>query len=201
MLSRRPLTQVRHHHRLTKLINALLGWNCRKRAFVVLRNVPSKIELWSGPECTICRVGNKWRDQARETGHDRRLEDLDHIADLGIKTVRYPILWERAAEDCSSPLDLTWADRQLERWRELGVEVIGALVHHGSGPPGTDLLHPDFPSPRSPNRAGGTALIPGRRGRQKECQTNRRCQLTARVCKKACLTGFLESQGPLEEAR
>jgi hypothetical protein len=28
----------------------------------------------------------------------------------------------------------------------LGIEVVGGLVHHGSGPPGTDLLDADFPA-------------------------------------------------------
>lgn len=106
----------------------------------------ARIELWGGPECTICRIGDVWRDQARDTGHDVRLDDLDRIASLGIRTVRYPILWERIATHCSGALDFSWSDRQLARLRELGVDVIGGLVHHGSGPPGTDLLDPDFPT-------------------------------------------------------
>ena len=90
-----------------------------------------KVELWGGPECTIWRVGDRWRDQSRETGHDNRLDDLDRIAKLGIRTVRYPILWEKTAKDCTSKLDFSWADRQLLRLRDLGIEVIGELLHHG----------------------------------------------------------------------
>ena len=105
-----------------------------------------KIELWGGPECTIARIGNQWRDQSQATGHDRRPADLDLIAQLGIKTVRYPILWEKAAADCSSGLDFSWADRQLDRLRTLEIDVIGGLTHHGSGPAGTDLLDEEFPS-------------------------------------------------------
>ncbi|MDQ3079049.1 MAG: sugar nucleotide-binding protein [Pseudomonadota bacterium] len=107
---------------------------------------PDRIDLWGGPECTICRIGDQWRDQSQATGHDKRLADLDLIAELGIKTVRYPILWERAAADCSSSLDFSWADRQLDRLRTLGIDVIGGLTHHGSGPQGTDLLDEEFPS-------------------------------------------------------
>jgi len=104
-----------------------------------------KIELWAGPEATIWRIGDRWRDQSHATGHDRRPEDLDRIAELGIKTVRYPILWEKTASDCNAPFDFSWPDQQLKRLRELGVDVIGGLVHHGSGPCGTDLLDKKFP--------------------------------------------------------
>ena len=111
------------------------------------RPAPSSgVALWGGTECTICRIGDRWRDQSRETGHAERLDDLDRIAALGIRTLRYPILWEQAARDNCSSFDFTWPDRQLNRLRELGIEVIGGLMHHGSGPPGTDLLDPDFPS-------------------------------------------------------
>ncbi len=108
--------------------------------------ISARLQLWGGPECTICRVGNEWRDQSQATGHDQRPADLDLIAGLGIKTVRYPILWEKAATDCSGALDFSWADRQIDRLRALGIEVIAGLSHHGSGPPGTDLLDPEFPA-------------------------------------------------------
>jgi dTDP-4-dehydrorhamnose reductase len=103
-----------------------------------------KPALWGGPECTVCRIGDQWRDQARETGHFGRLEDLDRIAALGIRTVRYPLLWEHAAQGSTSEYDFTIADRQLGRLRSLGVDVIAGLVHHGSGPAGTSLLDPQF---------------------------------------------------------
>ena len=50
-------------------------------------------ELWGGAECTIVRVGEAWRDQSVETGHRFRRDDIDRIAELGIKRVRFPILW------------------------------------------------------------------------------------------------------------
>ena len=65
-------------------------------------------ELWGGAECTIVRVGEAWRDQSVETGHRFRRDDIDRIAQLGIKRVRFPILWESVAPDsiptCSIPI-------------------------------------------------------------------------------------------------
>ena len=103
------------------------------------------LQLWGGPECTITRLGDQYRDQSVETGHDLRPSDIDLIADLGIRTVRYPILWERLAPDRPDRLDFGWTDERLSMLRERGIEVIGGLLHHGSGPKYTDLLDPDFP--------------------------------------------------------
>ena len=33
------------------------------------------LEIWGGPECTIVRIGERWRDQAIETGHRSRVAD------------------------------------------------------------------------------------------------------------------------------
>ena len=103
------------------------------------------LELWGGVECTIARVGEQWRDQSRETGHRDRISDIDLIAGLGIRTVRYPILWEAIAPERPDQLDFAWTDERLERLRERDIEVIGGLVHHGSGPHYTSLLDPAFP--------------------------------------------------------
>ncbi|WP_300972985.1 family 1 glycosylhydrolase [Sphingomonas sp. LHG3406-1] len=104
------------------------------------------LELWGGVECTVVRIGDEYRDQVVETGHSVRLADLDAIADLGIRTVRYPIVWERVAPDDPATLDFSWHDERLRRLRDLGIRVIGGLVHHGSGPRHTDLLDPAFPA-------------------------------------------------------
>ncbi|HET9426793.1 MAG TPA: family 1 glycosylhydrolase [Allosphingosinicella sp.] len=103
------------------------------------------LELWGGPECTIARVGDRWRDQTLETGHRDRPGDIDLIHGLGIRTVRYPILWEAIAPDRPDQLDFAWTDERLEKLRERNIEVVGGLVHHGSGPHYTSLLDPDFP--------------------------------------------------------
>src|SRR4051794_14113843 len=77
----------------------------------------SKLEVWGGIEPTIVRVGDTWRDQVRETGHDRRPEDLDRIAELGIRTLRYPVLWESIAPHSPGERNWSWHDARLERLR------------------------------------------------------------------------------------
>jgi len=110
------------------------------------RETSTPLDLWGGVECTVVRIGDDYRDQLVETGHAYRLADLDEIAKLGIRTVRYPIVWERVAgADPDAPLDFSWHDERLRRLRDLGIRVIGGLVHHGSGPRFTSLLDPDFP--------------------------------------------------------
>lgn len=103
------------------------------------------LELWGGVECTVVRIGDDFRDQVVETGHSARLSDLDAMAELGVKSVRYPIVWEKVAPETPTELDFSWHDQRLERLRELGIRVIGGLVHHGSGPRYTSLLDPKFP--------------------------------------------------------
>jgi dTDP-4-dehydrorhamnose reductase len=104
------------------------------------------LELWGGIECTIARVGDHYRDQTLETGHHLRSSDIDLIADLGVRTVRYPILWETVAPDRPDEYDFSWTDDRLERLRERGIGVVGGLLHHGSGPRYTSLLDPQFPA-------------------------------------------------------
>lgn len=103
------------------------------------------IELWGGVECSLVRVGDEFRDQVAETGHLSRLADIDAMAELGIKAVRYPILWETVAPQSPNELDFSWHDGRLELLRERGIRVIAGLLHHGSGPRYTELLDPDFP--------------------------------------------------------
>ncbi|MEK8088687.1 family 1 glycosylhydrolase [Thermithiobacillus plumbiphilus] len=102
-------------------------------------------ELWGGVECTVNRVNDDYFDQMERNGHAWRLEDLDLFASLGIKALRYPVLWERTAPDGIDNADWRWADERLNRLRELGIEPIVGFVHHGSGPRDTNLLDPAFP--------------------------------------------------------
>ncbi|HVL75978.1 MAG TPA: family 1 glycosylhydrolase [Noviherbaspirillum sp.] len=102
------------------------------------------LELWGGMECTVARLGDRFRDQLRETGHAQRIQDLERIAGLGIKVLRYPVLWETIAPDHPDECDWTWHDARMYRLRSLGIEPIAGLVHHGSGPRYTDLLDPRF---------------------------------------------------------
>ena len=100
--------------------------------------------LWGGVECTINRVGERWFSQLERSGHLERPADLDAFAALGLRALRQPVLWEQVAPDGLATADWTWADRQLRRIRELGMEPIVGLVHHGSGPRGTSLVSPCF---------------------------------------------------------
>jgi dTDP-4-dehydrorhamnose reductase len=103
------------------------------------------LELWGGTEPTVNRIGDRYLDQLRRTGHHARVHDLDLIADLGVAAVRYPVLWERTAPDGLEEADWRWSDERLGRLRELGLRPIVGLVHHGSGPRHTHLLDPAFP--------------------------------------------------------
>ena len=103
-----------------------------------------ELEIWGGIECSHCRVGEVYSDQLTRSGHWHRLSDLDALADLGLKTLRYPVLWEHTAPDSPEACDWTWADERLPRLRELGINPIIGLVHHGSGPRYTALHQPTF---------------------------------------------------------
>lgn len=109
------------------------------------RDTSPHLEVWAGVEATTVRVGDDYFHQLDQSGHATRLDDLDRFASLGIKAIRYPVLWERTAPDDPESADWSWADERLGRLRELGVRPIVGLVHHGSGPAHTSLLDPAFP--------------------------------------------------------
>lgn len=102
------------------------------------------LELWGGIECTVNRIGDRYVDQLELSRHAERVDDLDRIAALGIKVLRYPVIWERVAANGLDHADWDSTDRALTRLRELGIEPIVGLVHHGSGPRHTNLLDPGF---------------------------------------------------------
>jgi dTDP-4-dehydrorhamnose reductase len=101
-------------------------------------------EIWGGIECSVNRVGERYFDQLAKSGHASRIEDLDAIASLGLRVLRYPVLWELHAPEAGRDPDWTWADARLARLRELGIEPIVGFVHHGSGPRYTNLLDDGF---------------------------------------------------------
>lgn len=97
------------------------------------------LEVWGGMECTVNRVGDQYHDQLRWSGHDDRADDLEEFAALGLRYLRYPILWERTQE---------WrqTDARMRRVRALGIQPIVGLLHHGSGPMDTSLVDHAFPT-------------------------------------------------------
>lgn len=99
------------------------------------------MELWGGVEYTYNRVRERYFDQTKFSGYDRRLTDYEKFAGLGIRTLRFGLLWERYERDQS----WRWFDERLVRCQELGIRPIAGLLHHGSGPPHTSLLDPQFP--------------------------------------------------------
>jgi len=106
------------------------------------RGQTSGIEVWAGVECTINRVGDNYFDQGQFSGHDHRLTDLDLIAGLGVRTVRYPVLWERISG--AGDAGWAWACTRLDGLAARGIRPIVGLVHHGSGPTWTNLLDEQF---------------------------------------------------------
>jgi dTDP-4-dehydrorhamnose reductase len=105
----------------------------------------SPLELWGGVECSVNRVGDQYFDQLERNGHAHRVEDLELFAALGVRALRYPVLWERTAPDGLESADWSWADERLNCLRSLGVRPIVGLVHHGSGPRTTSLVDAAFP--------------------------------------------------------
>jgi dTDP-4-dehydrorhamnose reductase len=102
------------------------------------------LELWGGHECTVNRVGGAFHDQTVKSGHQHRIEDLERFAALGLKALRYPVLWERVAPQSPDERDWSWTDERLARIRALGMRPIAGLLHHGSGPRYTSLVDQGF---------------------------------------------------------
>jgi len=103
-------------------------------------------EVWGGIECTINRVKNDYFDQLDYSGHYKRTDDIKAIAEVGIKKMRYPVLWEKHQPTRDAAIDWTWTEKQLQEIRSHNIDVIAGLVHHGSGPAYTKLSDKNFPS-------------------------------------------------------
>jgi dTDP-4-dehydrorhamnose reductase len=102
-------------------------------------------ELWGGIECSINRVGNAFYDQNDYSGHYIREEDIELCASLGIKALRYPVLWERIQPSMDSKPDWKWTAKELHKILNYQLTPIAGLLHHGSGPEYTNLSDPEFP--------------------------------------------------------
>ncbi len=98
------------------------------------------LELWGGHECTVNRVRNRYLDQTVLSGHQDRPSDLQLFAELGLKALRYPVLWEKVSPDGNHKRDFAWSDHRLNEIARLGMRPIVGLCHHGSGPKHTSLI-------------------------------------------------------------
>lgn len=107
-------------------------------------DVEPRLELWGGHECTVNRVRNHYLDQSVLSGHDQRPDDIALFASLGLKALRYPVLWEKVSPNRPDVRDFSIADLRLGQMREAGLRPIVGLTHHGSGPRYTDLLDDGF---------------------------------------------------------
>lgn len=101
------------------------------------------VEIWGGVECTVARIGNSVYDQLITSGHENRQDDLILFSDLGIKTIRYPLIWEKFESDPDQFYALH--DMRLNQVRKLQIEPVAGLLHHGSGPEFTSLYDEQFP--------------------------------------------------------
>src|SRR5829696_3818605 len=85
-----------------------------------MSTISETLELWGGPECTIVRIGDQFRNEVDETGHLARIEDLDAIAEVGIRTLRYPVLWETTSPHDPEECDWRWSDKRLASAKRIG---------------------------------------------------------------------------------
>ncbi|CAN5472784.1 hypothetical protein BH11PSE11_BH11PSE11_20970 [soil metagenome] len=124
------------------------------------RQATSPIEIWGGLECSVARIGNRFRNQIVETGHYDRLDDLSAIASLGIRSLRYPLLWETVAPGAPGQNDWRWHDERIAELQRLDISPIAGLVHHGSGPMYTSLVDQAFPELLAQHAANVAARYP-----------------------------------------
>jgi dTDP-4-dehydrorhamnose reductase len=103
------------------------------------------LEMWGGLECTLNRVKDRFVNQAEKNGHLNRLSDLQLFAELGLKKLRYPCLWEMVAPESLDHMDWSWLDERLGEMKRLGINPIAGFLHHGSGPRYTSLIDPELP--------------------------------------------------------
>lgn len=102
-------------------------------------------EIWGGIECSINRVNNEYFDQFQFAGLYERKDLLTRVADLGISSLRFPILWEKHVTEENAVIDWSFTASSLEYLRSRNITAIAGLMHHGSGPAFTALDDQRFP--------------------------------------------------------
>ncbi len=105
----------------------------------------NKIEIWGGIECSFNRVNDSYMDQLELSGHYKRgVADIKLFAGLGIKAIRYPILWEKHKPQKDTIIDWSYSNSRLSELNQAGIIPIAGLVHHGSGPAYADFFDGSF---------------------------------------------------------
>jgi beta-glucosidase len=95
------------------------------------------------PHKTTTRILDEY---ALTEHYERWREDLDLVAETGVRSARYGIPWYKA-NPAPGQWDWSWADQTLGRMLELGVDPIVDLVHYGT--PGWiegAFSNPDYPN-------------------------------------------------------
>lgn len=104
----------------------------------------SSIEIWGGIECTINRVQDTFFSQLSKGRYYQRNNNIETIAELGIKKLRYPILWEFVEQEFNK-YNFKNIPSEITKLNTFGITPIAGLVHHGSGPKYTNLNDKNFP--------------------------------------------------------
>lgn len=103
-------------------------------------------EIWGGLECTINRIGDNFRDQLTYAQYYERKDLIKTFASLGIKKLRFPVLWEaHQMNSAKEKIDWKRTGQELEKLAYYNITPIIGLLHHGSGPRFTSILHKNFP--------------------------------------------------------
>src|SRR4051812_46605686 len=98
------------------------GWSLKELASMTEQRCTAPLELWGGVECTVNRVGDAYYDQLARNGHELRFADLDRFAELGITSLRFPVIWERWQQKTAS--DTADQQARLHRCIALGMRPI-----------------------------------------------------------------------------
>ncbi|RFZ94822.1 hypothetical protein D0C36_04615 [Mucilaginibacter conchicola] len=107
--------------------------------------LPEKqVQVWGGVECTVNRVGDAYFDQLDQSGHWHRDSDIKMFASLGLKKMRFPIIWERHQPHKDVAIDWAGTAKKLNELRDYNIDVIAGLVHHGSGPAYVEIMEDSF---------------------------------------------------------
>lgn len=98
-------------------------------------------DVWGGVECTFREVAGRVVDQLERTGHAARAADLGTLPDLGLRAMRYPVLWGWRGHPQT---DWAWADERIGGLLRRSIEPVAGLLHHGWGPDGDHPLRPGY---------------------------------------------------------